>query len=135
MQPKNSSACFQVADQSSKVEDNSEWVLHKEVFRELVWDPGFQGLKPARDVFASSTIKLSGLHQSVFGRSQQSLHIIALLGGCCLVTDVPCRTTGSDSTMWPQCMHCQHAACHDAAVHPCLAVRGSQLPSIESSHL
>ncbi len=50
-----SNACLQVADQWSKVEDNSEWVLHEEVLQELIWDPVLHGRKPALDAFASST--------------------------------------------------------------------------------
>ena len=54
MHANKSSVCAQVADQWSKVEDNSEWVLHEEVFQELIQDPALQGRKPALDVFASS---------------------------------------------------------------------------------
>ena len=55
MRANKSSVCAQVADQWSKVEDNSEWVLHEEVLQELIWDPVLHGRKPALDAFASST--------------------------------------------------------------------------------
>jgi hypothetical protein len=43
MQANKSSACSQVADQCSKVEDNSEWVLHEEVFQEFNLGPRAPG--------------------------------------------------------------------------------------------
>ncbi len=43
MQANKSGACSQVADQCSKVEDNSEWVLHEEVFQDFFLGPRAPG--------------------------------------------------------------------------------------------
>ena len=50
-----------VADFWSKVVDNSEWVLHQQVYDMLIVNPVLQGRKPVLDVFASdSTTKVPG---------------------------------------------------------------------------
>ncbi len=57
----------QVADAWSKVEDNSEWLLHEEVYQELIQDEVLEGRRPALDVFASNTTtKVSGAFYSKF---------------------------------------------------------------------
>ena len=46
---------MQVADHWSKVEDNSEWILHDAVYQQLIHDPVLAGRIPALDAFASTT--------------------------------------------------------------------------------
>ncbi len=49
------------------MEDNSEWLLHEEVYQELIQDEVLEGQRPALDVFASNTInKVSGAFYSKF---------------------------------------------------------------------
>ena len=45
----------QMADFWSKVQDNSEWSLHPEVYEQVLVHPVLQGQKPTVDIFASHT--------------------------------------------------------------------------------
>lgn len=45
----------QIADFWSKVQDNSEWSLHPEVYEQVIQHPILQGRKPTIDIFASHT--------------------------------------------------------------------------------